>query len=65
MEDLDLIFPFVIARSNESCDVAIKAKSRNFATLDSHAIAQNDKRGGNTRTRFAFATLDSYVASRL
>lgn len=28
-------FPLVIARSNERCDVAIKAKPY-FATLDSH-----------------------------
>ena len=33
--------PYVIARSNACCDVAIKAKLH-FATLDSHAIARND-----------------------
>ena len=31
----DLIFPLVIARCNECCDVAIEAKPH-FAMLDSH-----------------------------
>ena len=32
--------------------------------LDSHAYARNDKRSGNTHTRFDFATLDSHAYAR-
>lgn len=41
--EFEFVFPFVIARSNESCDVAIKAEVY-FAALDSRAVVRNDKR---------------------
>jgi len=43
MEDLDLIYPLVIARNNEIVTWQSR-QSRNFASLDSRAVARNDER---------------------